>query len=76
MREETIHIRIVNEILGDRDWGLFTRTDIEDIKKIKNYCAQALARKAFATKASQADGMWRAEYVGRNEKAADRGSAA
>jgi hypothetical protein len=59
-----VRIRIVNEILGDRDWGLFTQSDIEDIKKIKNYCAQALARKAFATKKDQTYGMWRAEYVG------------
>jgi hypothetical protein len=64
MTPETVHIRIVNEILGDRDWGLFTRAEIEDIKKIKNYVAQSLARKAFATKKDQADGMWRAEYVG------------
>lgn len=60
---EKVRIRIVNEILGDRDWGGFSRSDIEDIKKIKNYCAQALARKAFATKQSQSDGMWRADYL-------------
>jgi hypothetical protein len=63
LTEERVRIRVVNDILGDSDWGLFSLQDIEDIKKIKNYCAQALARKTFATHQNQSNGMWRADYV-------------